>query len=211
MREPPEAFRQFFVEDVHGAAEAIREETSSALDTFAKSAEFRRLQEQSREAWRLLGIDPALPVVGRMRALAAVAGLPWQVAEELIFDEPPGAWFQSLRVRAAAAVRADQALPAADQALPAAAAALPAAAAAVLVDAEEIGRFAEIDPRTIRRKLEGVECEPGLRRRYRWDLVRPKLAAWTSNSRIHRLRLLKWPENPSQLKNPSKNPGRIRP
>ena len=100
MRQAPEAFRQFFC-DVPGAAEAIREETSSAMDTFLKSTEFRQLQEQSREAWRGLGVDPELPFLARHRMLCANAGLSWTEGESLA-DEPPCDFMPILRKRAQA-------------------------------------------------------------------------------------------------------------
>jgi hypothetical protein len=211
MREPPEVFRRYFYETVPGAAEAIREEASAELATFAKSPGFLKLLEQSREAWRAVGIDPALPVVGRLRQLAAVAGLAWEESEKLIHDEPPAEWFAALQVRARAAARDDAALPAA------AAAAEPCVGGSVagslggeLVSAGEIAEFAEIESRVVRRILESVKFEPGPVKRWRWDLARPVLRRWSENHRIARLRPLKWPEDPSQLKNPAKNPGRIR-
>lgn len=210
MREPPEAFRQYFFEDVHGAAEAIRESVSAELDTFEKSAEFLKLQEQSREAWRRVGIDPASPVVGRLRQLAALAGVPWLEAESLIFDEPPAEWFASLRVRAAAAVRAAEAVPAAAAAEPCVGSSVAGRLGGELVSAAEVGEFCEIESRAVRRILESVKFEPGPVKRWRWDLARPVLQRWSENHRIARLRPLKWPEDPSRLKHPAKNPGRIR-
>lgn len=210
MTAAPEAFRQYFFLDVPGAAEFLRESVSAELDTFAKSAEFRRLQEQSREAWRLLGIDPGLPVVGRLRQLAALAGVPWLEAESLIFDEPPAEWFASLRVRAAAAVRAAEAVPAAAAAEPCVGGSVAGRLGGELVSAGELAEFAEIESRVVRRILESVKFEPGPVKRWRWDLARPVLQRWSENHRIARLRPLQWPEDPSQLKNPAKNPGRIR-
>lgn len=209
MIAPPEVFEAFF-EPFPSAAEALRESVSAELDTFAKSPGFLKLLEQSREAWRSVGIDPVLPVVGRLRQLAAVAGVGWADAEKLIFDEPPGEWFAALQVRAVAAVRAAVALPAAAAAEPCVGGSVAGRLGGELVSAAEIAEFAEIESRVVRRILESVEFEPGPVKRWRWDLAQPVLQGWSENHRIARLRPLKWPEDPSQLKNPAKNPGRIR-
>ena len=202
MFAPPEVFKTF-LEPSPGVAEAIHRAAARELGTFLKSADFLKLQEQSAAVWRALGIDPGLPVVGRLRQLAAVAGVGWTESEKLIFDEPPGEWFEAFRIRATMQARTNDAA----HPMPTESTGAPV----VVLTADEIAEFAGTDPRTIRQKLEGVHSEAGPCRRWRWDLARPALVAWTSSSRIHQLQALKWPKDPSRLKNPAKNPGRIRP
>ncbi len=88
MTRAPEVFRQYFFEDVPGAAEALREAASSAMAAFTESAGYRQLREQSAEAWRRVGIDPELPFIARHRMLCEAAGLSWPEGESLA-DEPP--------------------------------------------------------------------------------------------------------------------------